>query len=683
MSLRPTREIEKEKRELVAEQQGFTWMLLAIGMAFFLGLLFKGSLSSQRLEQLMKQAASNVHKDVEISFDSVKISLADGVWPELAIVINDIKLDSQQVCWLSPELMAHEVKLPLEISALFSGRISIKEIVADQVVMNLRSDYSLCSKRAPSSEDKKVSGDIDGNKDADKANLESVSKIFFENIPRDRNAIESLDVKSFKLKYLPNELAAVEIVDLKVDLKSKEPKEILIGGFLNLGNQAVTADFSSQARLEIHYLENPSPIWNARFSGNWREGQYRLQAQIDPISQMAKLEATSDHIPLKQILPLLKKYKVIHEDFDGKNVWVSLHAKSETDLKKEKIPLDIGKFKFEGDLGEFDIEKLHFNNIKTGEFDPFSIEIQSLNFEAFNRFLNRERNSKSSLGQLGVFRGRVFVKSTEDVKIEGEHSGLEFIFSSQSVRQVQSIALIAGQAELKNKVWNVKIDRIRPSEGLFLGKVNIKSDHAVENLEIDLDIEDLTLAPEIQKLMTAGGQMASLAGKLNLKTRKSELVALKGWLDAPDVHLAGAHIYRPKIVFNSTDNKNLKSNFTDINTRIMAKKVEVAKNSVILDWSAPFLEKSNLSNEDYNMDGLNLSFDKLANGKSYWRLKKIKLNSNRHDYNPVFLSSEGQWTMQGILEGDIRLESKNKIYNILLTGNRDEPQFELLRSKTN
>lgn len=683
MSLRPTREIEREKRELVAEQSGFTWALAAVGVAFLFGILFKGSLSPQRVQQLVEQASAKVHKDVNVKFSTARLSLSDGFWPELAVVIENLSFESDQVCWMTPVLEANIIKLPLDLSSLFSGKVVIKEIFADQVTLSLRTDLKDCKHRQPASESGVPAASASVASGAEAKPDSAVKPLLIENLQREKNSVERLSVKSFRVNYLPQAFTSVEVQDLNVSLKSKQPRKIDISGFLNLGGETLSGDYSSQARIEVEYAEDQVPSWTSRLTGNWREGHYRLQGTYDPETQAYKVDSNLDHIPLSQVLPLLRKHHLLSDDLNGKDVWISLLANSQGFANSAAHPLEVSKIKMEGDLGEIEVDRISSKDIAKGSFDPFEMQIHSLNFSNLAKFLNRTLKSES-LGQLGVFHGKIRFQSRDQIKITGEHSGLEFIFSSRGQRQAQSIALITGEAELKNQVWRLRLDRLHPSEGLFLGQADIKSDANFENIEARLVMEDLTLSPEVQKLMTAGGQLTSLAGNVSVKIKQGKLSEINGSVDAPEVVLAGTQFVRPKLYIRTvkpmiaSSAKTLGSKERDgtgviINTKLVTRKIDFKASTPISDVAAKFLESNWWTQEHISIENVEAQIETDTSGKAQWKIASWIMPLGKS----VKFNSEGQWTPQGALDGVLILQNSKNSKKYKVSGHRDDPQFKL------
>ncbi len=91
----------RSDKYLISEQPGMKILLTGLILAFLIGYTTKSLLSPARIKSQLEKAASHIHKDIKVSFDSAELSLADGILPRFAVVIKQVRMESDQACWMS------------------------------------------------------------------------------------------------------------------------------------------------------------------------------------------------------------------------------------------------------------------------------------------------------------------------------------------------------------------------------------------------------------------------------------------------------------------------------------------------------------------------------------------------------------------------------------------------------
>jgi hypothetical protein len=125
---------------------------------------------------------------------------------------------------------------------------------------------------------------------------------------------------------------------------------------------------------------------------------------------------------------MLKKYHLMNQDFNAKQVWISAAAKASGQAKEfKKIPIDVESVKVEGDIGEISTQNFRILKMEPFEFQPVLLQIHDLDFDQLFVFLNRP-HPHPALGHLGVFNGEAYLRPQERAEIHGQISGLELIF---------------------------------------------------------------------------------------------------------------------------------------------------------------------------------------------------------------------------------------------------------------
>lgn len=663
---------EENDKYLVAEQPGLGLSFIGLFLAFFMGLAIRAAVSPDRVQEHLHRATENIHKDLHFSFKKAYVSFSRGLWPDLSVVIEDVKIESSQTCWLTPLAEIHEIRLPLSLRHLFRGQILIHEIFADEVNLSLRTTYQECSKdpvalnsqdsRAPTAaaEAKVPTGD-QANSHPAKSEKPVIAQ--FENVNR-QNPIDFVQIDQLHVHYLPIAFTSFHIADFQTSLKSAEPRWIQVTGRLNLEGDTLMGDYSSHADLQLDSIEGPSPTLTATAKGAWREGSYAIAADLKAQTQQLTLTADALHLPLSHIIPLLKKYRWVESEFNGKRAWISGHLQTSGELSKIKqTPIQLDHLKLEGDLGEISSNQARIQSLRPLQFEPIEFQIHGLDIKELLVFLNRPHPSPA-LGALGIFNGTAHFVNPEKINLRGDYSGLEFIFSNRGNREVQTLSLVSGELELNQHNWSIAVDRIKPVEGIFEGKVKMQADKDFKDLKVDAQITELGLAPKVQTLMTGGGSLGALSGQVQAHLKSAQIQELKGQLRWDQILVEGLRLARPKL--------QLQSRGEAIQMNFAAQEMELARGSLAGQMFNPIWQQhqgetflfKNPTATFQTRRFLSFSWDQLK-AQSPWGV----------------LQSHGQWNEASQLSGEIRIQDSNRNHRDrevwTIRGTRAQPQFVL------
>lgn len=135
---------KESEKDLVAEQPGLGLSFIGLFLAFFMGLAIRAALSPEQVRAHLLHATENVHRDLDIQFEKAYVSFAQGIFPDLSVVIENVTIQSQKACYLTPLAEINEIRLPLSLRHLFRGQILIHEVLADEVNLSLRTAYQKC-----------------------------------------------------------------------------------------------------------------------------------------------------------------------------------------------------------------------------------------------------------------------------------------------------------------------------------------------------------------------------------------------------------------------------------------------------------------------------------------------------------------------------------------------------------
>lgn len=671
-----------QDKDLVGEQAGFGTSLIGILLAIFIGLVIRASISPEKIQQQVAQAFEKAPPEVSAKFEKAQLRLSDGFWPELALVVENIELKSENPCWMSPVIEINQVRLPIALRFLFQGQIRVEDIDIDSMQLNLRTDSKACKQDSDVEEKKADLSQAAGvevldqkssnNKQSGTSLSENVKTkpSFWNQSQLTQAEIKSISVKDLKINYLPLVFTSTQFLNLKVLLKQNEPAWIEILGQINLASDADARDLGSLADLKLEYKSDSAPAIVGSMKGLWQEGSYGFNFSHDIGADQFDLKLNVNYLPVRQILPLLRKYKLLVADIVGKKTWISGEMKMEGKLSEfQNTPIDFTQLKLEGELGQFSIPKVRIHSLIPLKYDPVDIEIKTLKLAKFLEFLNKPHPSPV-FADLGSFSGQAIFKSPEHIEMRGDYSGLEFIFSNRGSRQIQKIGLISGELKMLQGNWDIQVDRVRPLEGLFEGKLSINADRDFRDVVLKADIQELSLAPQVQVLMSGGGTLGSLNGRLKAQFSKAKLSLLEAQLKWDQLILDGIRLLRPTLKVN-TMNKLYSMEVSSQELEILSGNNFARK---FLDpVVSRFMDPISITSQKKNAEVSFLShavFGRLTTEN----FESLNWSQVRMSTSKGVMTSQGRWTPRGELEGKIILG--NRLDSWKITGSRDKPVIE-------
>lgn len=644
----------KLDRYLIAEQPGMAVFLTGLLFSFFCGFTFKSYFSAARVFTQVERAASHIHKGVKVQFSSAQLSLADGIWPRLAVIISDVRMESENKCWAAPVLDVDELSLPLSMWRLLRHESPVLAIEANAVTLNLREALQDCGSTDNAAK-------LETAKDTKAPVAAAVVLSPSEKEIKYQNDLRSLTVNDFKIVTEKYPHFSSELMQFTVSVKSFEPKVVEIRAKTHLLKDQQVGDYLSHANLFVQYQESPQIKVQSHFFGNWREGHYSLIANYTVEDQRLALEADLKHIPLSQILLLMKKYNFAAQDLNGRQAWISTKATMVSEVSQlRQSPLEIRDLRLEGDLGELKSDQITLSTLDPLRYSPIVVDIKKLDIVKLLLLLNRPSTS-TMLAGLGSFSGRAEIISDKNIKLRGEHQGLEFVFSNKGQRELQVIERMVGGAEFVAEKWNFTVNRVEPQDGTFLGVVKVKADRDFQNLEIKTRVDEMTFSRGVQKLMTGGGSIGSLSLDVDAQVRSNQLSYLKGLARLDEMDIEGLHFGKSRATLDWSHG--------DVVLNTQVKSVQIAPNSgvgsVLKDLTLP----SWWQEEGLAMTSLTGVFSTKKLQDFSWKNVQGQVGKTGR------FMTEGAWDQTGQLRGAVFNRDGKTHRKWFIEGSRVNPEF--------
>ncbi|WP_413293621.1 hypothetical protein ACLSU7_00815 [Bdellovibrio sp. HCB185ZH] len=645
----------RSDKYLISEQPGMKILLTGLILAFLIGYTTKSVLSPARIKAQLEKAASHIHKDIKVSFDSAELSLADGILPRFAIVIKQVRMESDLACWMSPVLEIDEMRLPVSVWGLITKESPIKTIDADNIQLTLRGTIDACEKEKQ--ELKQAAAD------GEKEQTPLVTLSPSEQADKYRNDIRGLNIQSFKIISAQYPQYPSELLSFKASVKSFEPRVVEVHAKTNFLRDETVGDYLSHANLFLEYKEVPEQSLQAHFFGNWREGHYSVIAHYSLADHLLNVETDMKHIPLSQVLQVLQKYDLVSTDLNGKQVWVSAKARMTGEAEKLKsAPLEVKDFRIEGDLGEMSIDQASFTSVDPLRYKPLLVDIQNMRIDKLMAFINRPQKARI-FGDLGSFTGQAEFVSERDIRLVGEHHGLQFIFSNKSEREIQIVDRLAGEMSLKGDTWNIAVTRAEPRGGKFIGNVKVKADRDFKDVSFNANIDEVTLAPAVQALMTDGGEIGTLTLNAEARMTEGKVSSVHGSAQLDNLDVEGMTFVKSKAKFD------LKQK--DVVILAQAQSMVVEDDSVGVEVFGKVTSPDWWVSQKLSLRDLNGEVHWKNDQSVQWKNVKAKVDKDKE------LETSGAWDQFGMLSGRVNSRAGKSLQVLKIGGSRDLPTFEL------
>lgn len=634
-------------RHLVTEQPGTVILVAGIALSVFFGVTIKSLLSPARVTARIEKAATHIHKDVQVKFSAAQVSLADGILPRIAVVISDVRMESEQKCWGAPILEVDELRLPVSLTSLLRGRSPLRRIDANAMVINFREDIEKCDEEV---EENRFSG----------GGLVSLSPV--EIREKYQNDIRMVRIQKLKIASRKYPALSSEFMSLQAQVKSFEPKVIELRAKTHLLKEQRVGDYMSHANIFLEYKESPEKTLQSHIFGNWREGHYSIISNYSMDDDFLTMESDLKHIPLSQIIDLMKRYNLTKADLSSRQIWFSSKARLAGPMQElRRTPLEIRDVRLEGDIGEIYSERIQFQSLEPLRYSPIFFEVKKLDVSKALAFVKKTPKA-TFLGNLGIFHGSAEIRSEDQVKAQGELSGLEFLFANKGQSETQVIDRVSLDMALKKDEATLVINRMEPRGGVFVGDLTLRHDFSSEKMNLKIHVDELSLGSNVQNLMTNGGEIGPLNLDAEANLVKGFLTTLKGELRATSMTVEGVSLQKTRVSAMRTDSGVV------LDTKIAELKVSETSpaTSVLQQVTRPEWWQAGV----FSLDAVHGKFEIGDQGSFKW-----KNFVSQVDKNEKFMTS-GAWDANAQLSGSIGIAEGKKTQKWSIKGDRENPRFE-------
>lgn len=616
-------------------------------MACILGVSFRLYFSTDRVTHFLNEQIKKRQTHVKISFKSAEMSLADGIWPEIALNLKEIEVQLPQLNCPNSEkeerspIRIGEAHIPLDILRLFRGEFALSQINIQKLELDAEVLGAKC-------ELPKIAAQIENtNLPPSNLNEENHSQITPSSMPISNINKENKKLLSFWKEEQVNEILtfvrALKLDEVKLyfdhhqkffEFREFQIYQPLTSSKLKLSTELsippeftkgeILPQFSLSADLGAKEIQ-------AYVDGHLSEGHIHAEAVFTPgeVSPDVKIHMQVKQLPLSSLGNYFKKTHLIPESADPHYVWTHFDAFMDGPLSQLKQ----AKVKFEnlivkGEFGELKIDEIE--RFPDASWSKFKMLIKKVSLQkAFDQF--SYHGPEGIFSDFGVVDGEINFEDPKNLKMNLLWSNAKMRFSRFGHKADQKINRIEINTQEVQSKWfleasNIEFEKMKPD-----AVIKAQFDSNFQDGEIELDSKKLVFDPEIQKIIFMG-DWSSAQLHSNIIVSKSKIQSAKAQLNFEDYKSSEFKFKQLK----------LNSNFQNLKFDLQFKlpDAQITYNKEIRDW----LKQALLGFED-----LEPSLDiKNAQGQisvdtENWAIKNLKMYIPRTQTN---LSAQVQLNAQ-------------------------------------
>ena len=589
----------------VSEQNGLRWFLLALSLALAAGWSFRAALSPRKVKAIAEDALQKVAEASPelkgIQFASARLSLANGAWPEFALVFERVEWQAPQTCPEFVPVRARSVRLPLSVGSLlrsavegnFATELSLGEVALEDFVFDVDEVKRPCSDSGNAVKDNTASPVTIGR--VLRATGETVRESL-EALPVDESSSTTQVSKFWRTEDFDRIRPRIQAIriDRAEIVFERRSKSVVIENLLLSWREYAGGEpgFRLSARLRLPpptvYGENlptfqvqgdvRASIAELDVRAELSEGSLSARAQLKPVELKARRDLLSEvaielkSLPLSILTPLFHKASIVEGAFQPKFVWLDCQASVAGLFQRMLVeqPVKIRACEVSGQLGRIRVDEAIRQ--PDGGWAPFELKIQAVSlarlFETFD--LKVPRGVVQDPGQ---FDGQATISGPQAAVLEGLWTRLQLGVQARGQHVQQKLQQIKTRAELTPRGWQGQLSEIILNEGEFDGQLGWNFDRNLQNGRLQMNIAQLRLSPKVERVIW-GGPVAQLKGQVDFGLRDLVLADVQARLEARELNLD--EFVSPRLEIEASRFRDSPSSQGPPSVRLIAKAAELS-----------------------------------------------------------------------------------------------------------
>lgn len=648
------RQVSESDSFLVIEQKGLRVVVTGVVLALLMALTFRAIFSPQRVKYEIERVIeeSNPQK-AEIKIERAYLSLTDGWFPRLAVVIENLELQSQDPCLYFAKINVGSMTLPVSLQSIFDRSLVLKKLEIDHLVAHMKTKGIKCNTSLFAPPTLEESPNLQANPVVESPSAKPVIEApLVQTLSIEGSPLKEVLLTHGELHFDAFPDFYLQVKKLKAELTDKPEKSASIDGNLELIPIADNHLIGWNTRFQMDATEN---LVKSHFKGQWREGSVNLDLDYKAKDNQLELKGDFKQIPLGQIFIFTNELGWSKGAPSARQSWISFHTDYVQHSKKDKL-VNIKDVKVEGDFGDIKVPLLEAK----GEplvWQPLKVELNTVNISKLLTAFDQPHPS-SSLSSLGVFNGFLELDGPRFKSAQGDLKGLEFVFSNKGIRDVQVVSTMRLDVREIDNQYKAKITDLELKDGEFKGQVDANYNKADSSTQMQVLLDQIKLNPKVEKLMTNKGFLSAFQGKLNILFKKDEKPQIQGFIKADSGQIEKVNFEKLRWEINSSNIESLwKFTFQDLKWNAETQSLETLQK--ILKVDASTLEMRN-----FTVKG------KKGENSFEWTELQAQITEPK-----IRINSQGAWDEDGNLKGTIQVKSDKESRQINISGTRESPEW--------
>lgn len=622
-----------KEKNLVTDQPGNFVLFIGIFISLILGFSLRSFTQSKFLNEMAAEATRNVGNDWKLSFEEVRIYLAEGLLPAVGLEVKKVRISSDSECFLKPSVEIDVVKVPVSFVELIFNRNPFSEIILNKTRIELALSKPNCVKKEIPAQNK-IRSEPKQNKIVLMDKSSSVAS-------KSQHTIKKVLLRNVEVHFLDGGYPQFGLNDLQIENKSEKPKILVLKTKIDISSLFRSKAGEIKTELNAEYNEFPEKILKVNLLGAIREGHFSVSLLNRMEERKYQIQADIKNLPVQKMLDFdIIKFK---EDSPIKMGWVTFTAYSEGNVDHfESSKMEFKRIRLEGEFGDIVSDEINFPMGIKHQPEFFTVNLNNFKLDSFVEG-NRLLKVPDQINSFGIVNGKLDYQSYDKISYQGKLSDLAFNFSSGGLRQVEKVDHILFQGELNREEFKFKSTEIflkKKLEGLI--EFNLKKD---KSFQLKAEAKQIELSDKVSKLLTHKEQPVFIDSfKMKAVGDKKES-RFNSKIEVAKLANQFLGIENASVEVDSTLNKEISI------------QVKAAKLNVDEQLKGFFVKNHIPVLESYNQVLLNYKSDYL---KSNWTMSTASK-----------WSSVGRWDSKGVLSGLLKASKQEWI----IQGTRDEPQL--------
>ncbi len=476
-----------KSHSMVSDQPGRFIFWGGLLICYILSSLLKFQITPEKISEELKRTSKQIHKSLDVDFESAQLIFAKGWLPRFSLQVKNVRMISNEECWLRPSIDIKTLELPLSLISFLKKRSPISEILIDDAQVYFRGLPEECKVSRNSSAE---SAKLVSPKPTVQSGVSLAVAQTSASVPEAQSGeIEKVVVEKFHIAA--KDISAIDFYlnNFELKVKTSMPRIFHFKAQTNFFKDHY-GQYLSHALVEGDYKEFPETLLQVAVNGNWREGSYFAKAEFDAKNQKYKADGEFRHLPLGTVL------EQIGGPTPTRQAWLSFRLQTNSEIAKGlKTPVEISKFNWEGDFGDATVPDLKIKSL-----EPLIVEPAKISLKKFDLDQVVERKSNEAIAKTfkhyGLWSGDIIFDGSEKIQFSGDLKSTEINFSNDNNHAVQKILAVRTNGVLYRKSLSLNLNKFEIENGEMDGKIDLGWNFNNMTTTAQVNLRKVDLSPD-------------------------------------------------------------------------------------------------------------------------------------------------------------------------------------------